>query len=116
MEIESFETPEAFIFLYEHNSFLVIKERKIQIWSCDGHLIERFENESLAQKLCLDSSGYLQYIINVSTCKNMMICYNEFEDDDLKNHPSFSLLDLKNKTIIGELKLQTPSSEKEHLM
>ena len=45
-----------------------------------------------------------------------MICYNEFEDDDLKNHPSFSLLDLKNKTIIGELKLQTPSSEKEHLM
>jgi hypothetical protein len=40
-EIEGFEAPEAFIFLYEKEKFLTLKDGKIEIWTSDGSLITK---------------------------------------------------------------------------
>jgi hypothetical protein len=40
-EINGFEPPEAFIFLYEKEKFLTLKEGKIEIWTSDGELLTK---------------------------------------------------------------------------
>lgn len=40
-EIDSFEAPEAFIFLYEKEKFLTLKDGKIEIWTSEGELLTR---------------------------------------------------------------------------
>lgn len=39
--IEGFDAPEAFIFLYEKEKFLTLKEGKIEIWSSDGEKLTK---------------------------------------------------------------------------
>jgi hypothetical protein len=41
-EIAKFKAPEAFIFLYEREKFLTLKEGKIEIWTSDGTLLTDF--------------------------------------------------------------------------
>ena len=40
--IEGFEAPEAFIFLYEKEKFLTLKDGKIEIWTSDGERLTRY--------------------------------------------------------------------------
>ena len=41
-EVTGFEAPEAFIFLYEKEKFLTLKDGKIEIWSSDGIKITKY--------------------------------------------------------------------------
>ena len=41
-EVVSFSAPEAFIFLYEKEKFLTLKEGKIEIWTSNGKLLTDF--------------------------------------------------------------------------
>lgn len=41
IKIEGFDAPEAFIFLYEKEKFLTLKDGKIEIWSSDGELLTK---------------------------------------------------------------------------
>lgn len=40
-EIKGFEAPEAFIFLYEKEKFLTLKDGRIEIWTSDGELLTK---------------------------------------------------------------------------
>jgi hypothetical protein len=40
-EVEGFEAPEAFIFLYEKEKFLTLKDGKIEIWTSEGQRITK---------------------------------------------------------------------------
>ena len=40
-EVENFDAPEAFIFLYEKEKFLTLKDGRIEIWTSDGILITK---------------------------------------------------------------------------
>lgn len=40
-EVDNFEAPEAFIFLYEKEKFLTLKDGKIEIWTSDGELLTK---------------------------------------------------------------------------
>ena len=39
--IDDFEAPEAFIFLYEKEKFLTLKDGKIEIWTSNGERITK---------------------------------------------------------------------------
>ncbi len=41
-EIVDFDAPEAFIFLYDKEKFLTLKDGKIEIWTSDGTLITKY--------------------------------------------------------------------------
>mmetsp|Transcript_10700 Transcript_10700/g.10817 ORF Transcript_10700/g.10817 Transcript_10700/m.10817 type:complete len:124 (+) Transcript_10700:763-1134(+) len=68
--IEGFEAPEAFIFLYEKEKFLTLKDGKIEIWTSDGQLITNFGDQILSTKIEgeKDNQGNQQtnYIVSVS--------------------------------------------------
>jgi hypothetical protein len=38
-KVENFDAPEAFIFLYDKEKFLTLKEGRIEIWTADGERI-----------------------------------------------------------------------------
>lgn len=40
-QVEGFDAPEAFIFLYEKEKFLTLKDGKIEIWSSDGEVLTK---------------------------------------------------------------------------
>jgi hypothetical protein len=40
-EVSGFDAPEAFIFLYDKEKFLTLKDGKIEIWTSDGQLITK---------------------------------------------------------------------------
>ena len=40
-EVQGFEAPEAFIFLYEKEKFLTLKDGKIEIWTSDGEKLTK---------------------------------------------------------------------------
>ena len=40
-EVEGFEAPEAFIFLYEKEKFLTLKDGKIEIWTSEGEKLTK---------------------------------------------------------------------------
>jgi len=39
--IDHFEAPEAFIFLYEKEKFLTLKDGRIEIWNSEGEIITK---------------------------------------------------------------------------
>ena len=39
--IDRFEAPEAFIFLYEKEKFLTLKDGRIEIWNSEGEIITK---------------------------------------------------------------------------
>ncbi len=46
-QIDGFDAPEAFIFLYEKEKFLTLKDGKIEIWSSDGQMLTKYNSISL---------------------------------------------------------------------
>jgi len=66
-DVAGFEAPEAFIFLYEKEKFLTLKEGKIEIWTSDGALLTDFGGMELCTKVDLTSDKSEQnYIVSVS--------------------------------------------------
>ena len=40
-QVSGFDAPEAFIFLYEKEKFLTLKDGKIEIWSSEGEVLTK---------------------------------------------------------------------------
>ena len=40
-DVPEFDAPEAFIFLYDKEKFLTLKDGKIEIWTSEGELITK---------------------------------------------------------------------------
>ena len=51
--VKEFQAPEAFIFLYEKEKFLTLKEGKIEIWTSDGKKLTDFGGETLCTRVDL---------------------------------------------------------------
>ena len=51
IEVPAFSPPEAFIFLYEKEKFLTLREGKIEIWTSDGNLLTNFEGQNLCSRM-----------------------------------------------------------------
>ena len=52
-----FLPPEAFIFLYEKEKFLTLKEGKIEIWTSDGKLLTDFNGKTLCTRMDLNGDA-----------------------------------------------------------
>ena len=46
-KVSDFETPEAFIFVYEKEIFFALKQGKIVIYNSNGQIISNFDNQIL---------------------------------------------------------------------
>ena len=44
---QQFQTPSAFIFLYENQTFLAFRKHEVTVWNFRGELVSRFEDHSL---------------------------------------------------------------------
>jgi hypothetical protein len=65
--VHGFEAPEAFIFLYEKEKFLTLKEGIIEIWTSVGEKVTDFGGQELCSKVELSSdSSEANYIVSVS--------------------------------------------------
>jgi hypothetical protein len=64
-EIANFRAPEAFIFLYEREKFLTLKEGKIEIWTSDGTLLTDFGGKILCTRVDLSGNA-----VSVDDCLN----------------------------------------------
>lgn len=56
IKVKGFEAPEAFIFLYDQEKILTLKDGRVQMWTSSGQLISDFGNNIL----CTKSSSYLE--------------------------------------------------------
>ena len=76
-QVPDFHPPEAFIFLYEKEKFLTLKEGKIEIWTSDGRLLTDFNGQTLCTRMDLNGDaanpeeagqqpGSSNYIVSVS--------------------------------------------------
>ncbi len=75
-DVPGFEAPEAFIFLYEKEKFLTLKEGKIEIWTSDGVLVTNFGGMELCSKVDLTSDKSEQnYIVSVSQSKRFLFAF-----------------------------------------
>jgi hypothetical protein len=72
--VQNFAPPEAFIFLYEKEKFLTLKEGKIEIWTSDGTLLTDFGGRTLCTRVESNGAqaqidgqiGQANYIVSVS--------------------------------------------------
>ncbi len=75
-DVLGFEAPEAFIFLYEKEKFLTLKEGKIEIWTSDGVLLTDFGGLELCSKVDLTSDKTeSNYIVSVSQSKRFLFAF-----------------------------------------
>jgi len=75
-DVLGFEAPEAFIFLYEKEKFLTLKESKIEIWTSDGVLLTNFGGLELCSKVDLTSDKTeSNYIVSVSQSKRFLFAF-----------------------------------------
>ena len=85
-EVEGFEAPEAFIFLYEKEKFLTLKEGRIEIWTSDGELLTNFADQVLCSKIDLSAeSSDANYIVSVSQSKRYLFAYQSIKRKHLIN-------------------------------
>jgi len=50
IKVKGFEAPEAFIFLYDQEKILTLKDGRVQMWTSSGQLISDFGNNILCTK------------------------------------------------------------------
>jgi hypothetical protein len=85
--VKGFEAPEAFIFLYEKEKFLTLKQGLIEIWTSDGQKVTNFCGQELCSKIEL-SSEYSEancknnwdYIVSVSQSKRYLFALQTKND------------------------------------
>ena len=68
----TFETPSAFIFLYENQLFLTFRGRTVQVWNFRGQLVTRFKDHTLWHPDCNTNNIYItsQQDLIISYCKS----------------------------------------------
>ena len=80
LEVKGFEAPEAFIFLYEKEKFLTLKEGIIEIWTSQGERITDFGGQTLCSKVELSAdSSEANYIVSVSMSKRYLFAFQAFD-------------------------------------
>ena len=50
IKVDSFTTPEAFVFIYEREIFLTLNDGKIVLYDSDGKLISDFQDQVVYSK------------------------------------------------------------------
>ena len=50
IRVPNFQAPEAFIFLYDQEKILTLKDGKVQMWKSDGTMISDFGGDALCTK------------------------------------------------------------------
>ena len=85
-EVEGFETPEAFFFLYENNLFVCVAEGKIQIYRVtDGRLMTNFCDETVYTKFPIkkvseeDQTAADNYVVNLTESRKHLLCIHKDE-------------------------------------
>lgn len=78
--IKSFMAPEAFIFLYEKEKFLTLKEGMIEIWTSQGEMLTDFGKQILCSRMDVAggdsaSAASSNYIVSVSQSKRYLFAY-----------------------------------------
>ncbi|CDW80358.1 transducin wd40 repeat-like superfamily protein [Stylonychia lemnae] len=104
--IEGFDAPEAFIFLYEKEKFLTLKEGKIEIWSSEGEKLTNFDDQVLSTKIETGNDGAggstSNYIVSVSLSKRYLFSY--FQEQN--NGKDFvNIIDIQNEKVIARVKI-----------
>ena len=69
---QRFQTPSAFIFLYENQLFLTFRENTVTVWNLSGDKITSFEDHELWHPDCITNSIYItaKQDIIVSFCRD----------------------------------------------
>lgn len=76
LAVDHFEAPEAFIFLYEKEKFLTLKQGRIEIWTSEGRLITNFAGTPLCSKINLSADSQdANYIVSVSQSKRFLFAF-----------------------------------------
>lgn len=122
-EAPSFSPPEAFIFLYEKEKFLTLKEGRIEIWTSEGILLTDFDGRQLCTRMDMNGEavqpgsedplhqqpGATNYIVSVSQSKRYLFAY-QIEDlasaygnaiDHSTERSFINVIDIQNEQIIA---------------
>ncbi len=91
--IEGFDTPDAFIFVYEKEMFISLKDGKINYWQTNGELITDFGQEELYTMKNKDQpESDRNYVISLSNSRKFLFSFvksnmrkevEDAEDDDV---------------------------------
>nr|CAD1826058.1 unnamed protein product [Ananas comosus var. bracteatus] len=71
-----FMTPSAFIFLYENDLFLTVRNGAAAVWNLQGELVTSFEDHVLGQPDCIASNIY------ITSNQDLIISYCKAESED----------------------------------
>eukprot|EP00347_Sterkiella_histriomuscorum_P015915 403355201 len=84
--INNFESPDAFIFVYEKELFVSLREGKITIWSTDGSIITDFNQKILyTQEPDRRKIQDRNYVISLSTSRKYL--FTVIKQEQLPNLP-----------------------------
>jgi hypothetical protein len=98
-EIAGFEAPEAFIFLYEKEKFLTLKEGKIEIWTSEGVLLTDFGGQDLCSKVDLSADKTEpNYIGSVSQSKRFLFAFQYRKKQQVVN-----VIDIQKESLIATI-------------
>ena len=107
-EVQGFEAPEAFIFLYEKEKFLTLKEGRIEIWTSDGELLTNFAGQSLCSKIDLSAdSTDANYIVSVSQSKRYLFAYQSVKQQHLIN-----VIDIQKESLVASIRCNRSAGTK----
>jgi len=74
-KIKGFNAPEAFIFLYDQEKILTLKDGKVQMWTSCGKMISDFGK----MVLCSISGSPQNYVVSVSQSKKFLFSFMQME-------------------------------------
>mmetsp|Transcript_108 Transcript_108/g.84 ORF Transcript_108/g.84 Transcript_108/m.84 type:complete len:231 (+) Transcript_108:450-1142(+) len=72
MLIPEFDSPDAFIFIYEKECFISLKDGKITMWSTEGKVISDFNNELIYSQSRESRGDDKKYVISLSASRKYL--------------------------------------------
>jgi len=105
--VANFAPPEAFIFLYEKEKFLTLKEGKIEIWTSEGTLLTDFGGQTLCTRVEANGNQAQidgmpsNYIVSVSQSKRYLFAYQLNCPDPVKPFSAINVIDILKEVIVA---------------
>ncbi len=105
--VEGFTAPEAFIFLYEKEKFLTLKEGIIEIWTSEGQRVTDFGGQELCSKVELSAdSSEANYIVSVSQSKRYLFAFQARKKTQVIN-----VIDILKEALVSTIKCRPQSKD-----
>ena len=105
--VAGFEAPEAFIFLYEKEKFLTLKEGIIEIWTAQGDKITDFGGQVLCSKVEVSGdASEANYIVSVSSSKRYLFAFQTLKKQQLIN-----VIDIQRESLVSSIRCRAGSKE-----